>query len=34
MHIEARLFEFVAAFFAFCTVLYSVLTALFATGGV
>src|ERR1700742_3623082 len=31
MHIEARLFEFVAAFFIFCTVLYGVLTSLFAT---
>lgn len=34
MHIEARLFEFIAAFFVLTTVLYSVLTALFATGGV
>ena len=34
MHIEARLFEFVAAFFVFCTVLYGVLTSLFATGGI
>ena len=34
MHIEARLFEFVAAFFIFCTVLYGVLTSLFATGGI
>ena len=33
MHIEARLFEFIAAFFVFCAVLYGVLTALFATGG-
>ena len=33
MHIEARLFEFIAAFFALCAVLYGVLTALFATGG-
>ena len=32
MHIEARLFEFIAAFFVFVTVLYGVLTALFATG--
>ena len=34
MHIEARLFEFIAAFFVLVTVLYGVLTALFATGGV
>ena len=34
MHIEARLFEFIAAFFVFVTVLYAVLTAIFATGGV
>jgi len=34
MHIEARLFEFIAAFFVFCTVLYGVLTYLFATGGI
>jgi hypothetical protein len=34
MHIEARLFEFVAAFFVFCAVLYGVLTSLFATGGI
>src|ERR1700758_2038389 len=34
MHIEARLYEFVAAFFVFCTVLYGVLTSLFATGGI
>ncbi|HEY2450119.1 MAG TPA: cytochrome c oxidase subunit 4, partial [Mycobacterium sp.] len=27
MHIEARLYEFVAAFFVFCTVLYGVLTS-------
>jgi hypothetical protein len=33
MHIEARLFEFVAAFFIVASVLYGVLTALFATGG-
>ncbi len=33
MHIEARLFEFIAAFFVFATVLYGVLTSLFATGG-
>jgi hypothetical protein len=34
MHIEARLFEFIAAFFIFATVLYGVLTSLFATGGI
>jgi hypothetical protein len=34
MHLEARLFEFIAAFFVFVTVLYAVLTAIFATGGV
>jgi hypothetical protein len=34
MHIEARLFEFLTAFFALCSVLYGVLTALFATGGI
>lgn len=34
MHIEARLFEFIAAFFVFAAVLYGVLTALYATGGV
>jgi hypothetical protein len=34
MHIEARLFEFVSAFFIVMTVVYSVLTATFATGGV
>ncbi|MCV7401043.1 cytochrome c oxidase subunit 4 [Mycobacterium fragae] len=34
MHIEARLFEFVWAFFLLTAVLYGVLTALFATGGV
>jgi Cytochrome c oxidase subunit IV len=33
MHIEARLFEFIAAFFILAAVLYGVLTALFATGG-
>ncbi len=33
MHIEARLFEFVAGFFILVAVLYGVLTALFATGG-
>ncbi|WP_406815220.1 cytochrome c oxidase subunit 4 [Mycobacterium sp. M23085] len=34
MHIEARLFEFIAGFFILVAVLYGVLTALFATGGV
>ncbi len=34
MHIEARLFEFVAAFFILVAILYGVLTAIFATGGV
>jgi len=34
MHIEARLFEFIAAFFVLVGVLYGVLTAMFATGGV
>jgi hypothetical protein len=34
MHIEARLFEFVAVFFFFCAVLYGILTNLFATGGI
>ncbi|MBW0015224.1 cytochrome c oxidase subunit 4 [Mycobacterium sp.] len=33
MHIEARLFEFIAAFFLFAAVLYAVLTAVYATGG-
>src|SRR6516162_10856250 len=33
MHIEARLFEFIAVFFLFAAVLYGVLTALYATGG-
>jgi membrane protein implicated in regulation of membrane protease activity len=33
MHIEARLFEFIAAFFILAALLYGVLTALFATGG-
>ena len=33
MHIEARLFEFIAAFFILTAVLYAVLTALYATGG-
>lgn len=34
MHIEARLFEFVAAFFVVVTALYAVLTAVFAPHGV
>jgi hypothetical protein len=34
MHIEARLFEFIAAFFFFVAALYGTLTTLFATGGV
>lgn len=34
MHIEARLFEFIAAFFLLTAVLYGVLTSVFATGGV
>ena len=34
MHIEARLFEFLTAFFALSSVLYAVLTAMFAPGGV
>lgn len=34
MHIEARLFEFLTAFFALCAVGYAVLTALYANGGV
>ncbi|OBI17144.1 MULTISPECIES: cytochrome c oxidase subunit 4 [unclassified Mycobacterium] len=34
MKIEARLFEFIAAFFVLSAVLYGILTALFATGGV
>jgi len=33
MHIEARLFEFIAAFFILTAVLYGALTAIFATGG-
>jgi Cytochrome c oxidase subunit IV len=33
MHIEARLFEFIAGFFILVAVLYAVLTAMFATGG-
>jgi hypothetical protein len=34
MHVEARLFEFIAAFFIFCTLLYGFLTYWFATGGI
>ena len=34
MHIEARLFEFIAAFFILTAALYWVLTSMFATGGV
>jgi hypothetical protein len=34
MHIEARLFEFIAAFFILTAVLYGALTAKYATGGV
>lgn len=34
MHIEARLFEFIAAFFILVTVLYAILTAIFSPGGV
>ena len=34
MHIEARLFEILTAFFVLAAVGYGVLTALFATGGV
>jgi hypothetical protein len=33
MHIEARLFEFIAAFFLLTAALYGTLTTLFATGG-
>lgn len=33
MHIEARLFEFVCVFFTLCSVVYGVLTKLFAVGG-
>ncbi|OBH08720.1 MULTISPECIES: cytochrome c oxidase subunit 4 [unclassified Mycobacterium] len=33
MHIEARLFEFIAVFFLLIAVLYGVLTALYANGG-
>ncbi|MDY6997752.1 MAG: cytochrome c oxidase subunit 4 [Actinomycetota bacterium] len=34
MHIEARLFEFLTAFFALASVVYAVLTAMFAPGGI
>lgn len=34
MHIEARLFEFLTAFFALAAVVYGVLTAMFARGGI
>ncbi|MDH6195032.1 hypothetical protein M2272_001661 [Mycobacterium frederiksbergense] len=34
MHIEARLFEILTAFFALSAVVYGVLTAMFAHGGV
>lgn len=34
MHIESRLFEFLTAFFALSAVLYGVLTAKFALGGI
>ena len=34
MHIEARLFEFLTAFFALSAVVYGVLTAKFALGGI
>ena len=34
MHIEARLFEFLTAFFVLSAVVYAVLTAMFANGGV
>ena len=34
MHIEARLFEFLTGFFVLAAVVYAVLTALFATGGI
>src|ERR1700740_2005416 len=33
MKIEARLFEFIAAFFVFCAVLYAILTWRYANGG-
>ena len=34
MHIEARLFEFLTAFFALCAVVYGTLTAIYANGGI
>ena|SRR5689334_13933318 len=34
MHIEARLFEFLTAFFAVCAVGYGVLTGIYANGGI
>ncbi|MGH3960431.1 cytochrome c oxidase subunit 4 [Mycobacterium sp.] len=34
MHIEARLFEFIATFFVVVAVVYAVLTSMFATGGI
>lgn len=34
MHIEARLFEFIAAFFFLVAALYATLTTMFATGGI
>ena len=34
MHIEARLFEILTAFFALTAIVYAVLTAMFATGGI
>ena len=34
MHIEARLFEFLTAFFALCAVGYGALTAIYAYGGI
>lgn len=33
MHIEARIFEILTAFFVLSAIIYGVLTALFATGG-
>jgi len=34
VHIEARLFEFLTAFFALASVVYGVLTAMYAQGGI
>ena len=34
MHIEARLFEFLTAFFALSAVAYGILTAMYAQGGI